>query len=250
MITIKSKREIELMKEAGAIVAYVLKEIEKYIKPGVSTLELDAIAENMIRSKGAIPSFKGYEGFPASICTSINNMLVHGIPSAKAILHEGDIISIDCGAMKHGYHGDAAYTYTVGKIDPKHQKLLDVTKQSLYEGLKQVKAGNRVGDISHAIQTYVESFGFSLPIEYTGHGIGQNMHEDPAIPNVGLSGTLERLKEGMCIAIEPMVFEGRPHCRTLSDGWGVVSKDGSWAAHFEHSVVVLKDGYEILTKEE
>ena len=247
MITIKSKREIELMKEAGAIVAYVLKEIEKYIKPGVSTLELDAIAENMIRSKGAIPSFKGYEGFPASICTSINNMLVHGIPSAKAILHEGDIISIDCGAMKHGYHGDAAYTYTVGKIDPKHQKLLDVTKQSLYEGLKQVKAGNRVGDISHAIQTYVESFGFSLPIEYTGHGIGQNMHEDPAIPNVGLSGTLERLKEGMCIAIEPMVFMGKPYCRTLSDGWGVVSKDGSWAAHYEHTVIVTDDGYEITT---
>ncbi len=249
MITIKSPREIELLKEAGRIVGHTHKVLQAAIKPGVSTLDLDRLAEKTITEMGATPSFKGYQGFPGSICTSINNMLVHGIPDHR-ILQEGDIISIDIGACYKGYHGDSAWSYGVGDIKPEHQKLLDVTRESLFKGLEQVKPGNYVGDIAHAIQTYVESFGFSLPIEYTGHGVGKNLHEDPAIPNVGMPHTLEKLKKGMVIAVEPMVFMGRPNCRTLPDGWGVVSKDGSWAAHFEHTVVITDEGYEITTKED
>ena len=247
MITIKSAREIALLKEAGRIVAHTHKVLAAAIKPGISTLDLDRLAEETIRSMDATPSFKGYQGFPGSICTSINNMLVHGIPDHR-ILREGDIISIDIGACYKGYHGDSAWSYGVGTIRPEHQKLLDVTEESLYKGLEMVKAGNHVGDISHAIQSYVESFGYSLPIEYTGHGVGKELHEDPAVPNVGKPHTLEKLKKGMVIAIEPMVFMGRPNCRTLPDGWGVVSKDGSWAAHFEHTIAITKDGPVILTK--
>lgn len=250
MISIKSPREIALMKEAGRIVALVHKKMKEVVKPGISTLELDRIAEEVILSHGATPSFKGYQGFPASICTSINEMLVHGIPDHR-ILKDGDIISIDVGACYKGYHGDSAWSYTVGEVsDPKVLDLMKVTEASLYEGLAQVKPGNRVGDIAHAIQTYVEAHGYSLPIEYTGHGIGTRVHEEPAVPNVGKAHTLEFLKKGMCIAVEPMVFMGKPHCRTLSDGWGVVSKDHSLAAHYEHTVVIVDDGYEILTKED
>lgn len=249
MISIKSQRELQLMKEAGRIVGLVHKKMAEVVRPGISTLELDRIAEEVIRSNGATPSFKGYQGFPGSICTSINNMLVHGIPDHR-ILHDGDIISIDVGACYKGYHGDSAWTYAVGNVSDEHLKLMQVTRDSLFEGLKQVKAGNKVGDIAHAIQTYVESYGYSLPIEYTGHGVGKHLHEDPAVPNVGRPHTLETLKAGMCIAVEPMVFMGKPHCRTLTDGWGVVSKDGSWAAHYEHTVIVTEDGYEITTKED
>ena len=249
MISIKSQRALQLMKEAGRIVGLVHKKMAEVVRPGISTLELDRIAEEVIRSNGATPSFKGYQGFPGSICTSINNMLVHGIPDHR-ILHDGDIISIDVGACYKGYHGDSAWTYAVGNVSDEHLKLMQVTHDSLFEGLKQVKAGNKVGDIAHAIQTYVESYGYSLPIEYTGHGVGKHLHEDPAVPNVGRPHTLETLKAGMCIAVEPMVFMGKPHCRTLTDGWGVVSKDGSWAAHYEHTVIVTEDGYEITTKED
>lgn len=238
------------MKEAGRIVALVHKKMKEVVKPGISTLELDRIAEEVIRSNGATPSFKGYQGFPASICTSINNMLVHGIPD-HTVLKNGDIISIDVGACYKGYHGDSAWSYTVGEVtDEKTLDLLKVTEEALYEGLAQIKPGNRVGDISYAIQKYVEARGYSLPIEYTGHGIGKCVHEDPAVPNVGRPHSLELLKKGMCIAVEPMIFMGKPHCRTLPDGWGVVSKDGSLAAHYEHTVVILSDGYEILTKED
>ena len=247
MITIKSRREIEHLKEAGRIVALVHEKMKEVVKPGISTYEIDKIAHEVIIANGATPSFKGYQGFPGSVCTSVNNMLVHGIPSKKVILNEGDIISIDVGACYKGYHGDSAWSYPVGKISKEHEQLMKVTHDSLFEGLKMVKNGNHVGDIANAIQTYVESFGYSLPIEYTGHGVGQNLHEDPSVPNVGLPHTLEKLKSGMCIAIEPMVFMGKPYCRTLSDGWGVVSKDGSWAAHYEHTVIVTDDGYEITT---
>lgn len=249
MISIKSQRELQLMREAGRIVGLVHKKMKEVVRPGISTLELDRIAEEIIRNNGATPSFKGYQGFPGSICTSVNNMLVHGIPDHK-ILHDGDIISIDVGACYKGYHGDSAWTYAVGNVSEEHLKLMQVTHDSLFEGLKQVKAGNHVGDIANAIQKYVESFGYSLPIEYTGHGVGRHIHEDPAVPNIGRPHSLEVLKAGMCIAVEPMVFMGKPHCRTLPDGWGVVSKDGSWAAHYEHTVIVTKDGYEITTKED
>ncbi len=249
MISIKSPREIELMDRAGTIVALVHKKMQEVVKPGISTLELDRIAEEVIRENGGTPSFKGYNGFPASICTSINDMLVHGIPD-KTILKDGDIISIDVGACYKGYHGDSAWSYTVGEVSPEVQRLMKVTEESLYQGLKMAKPGNRIGDIANAIQLYVEHFGYSLPIEYTGHGIGRSVHEEPYVPNVGRAHTLEFLKKGMCIAVEPMVFMGKPHCKTLADGWGVVSRDHSLAAHYEHTIAILDDGYKILTKED
>jgi len=237
------------MDQAGTIVALVHKKMLEVVKPGISTLELDRIAEEVIRSNGATPSFKNYQGFPASICTSINDMLVHGIPD-HTILKNGDIISIDVGACYKGYHGDSAWSYVVGEVtDPKTLDLMKVTEEALYVGLAQVKPGNRVGDIAHAIQTYVERHGYSTPIEYTGHGIGRSVHEDPSVPNVGNAHTGELLKKGMCIAVEPMVFMGKPHCKTLSDGWGVKSRDHSLAAHYEHTVAITDDGYKILTKE-
>ena len=249
MISLKSSREIELMDKAGTIVALVHKELKKVIKPGISTLEIDRISEKVIRDNGGTPSFKGLYGFPGSVCTSINDMLVHGIPD-HTILKDGDIISVDVGACYKGYHGDSAWSYTVGNVSDDALKLLKVTEESLYKGLEQAKPGNRVGDIANAIQSYVESFGYSLPIEYTGHGIGKSVHEDPYVPNVGEPHTLEYLKPGMCIAVEPMVFMGKPHCRTLKDGWGVVSKDHSLAAHYEHSVAITSYGCKILTKED
>lgn len=250
MISIKSPREIELMDIAGSIVAKVHKKMKEVIKPGISTLELDRIAEKVIRDNDATPSFKNYQGFPSAICASINDTLVHGIPD-HTILKDGDIITIDVGACYKGYHGDSGWTYTVGEVkDPKVLELLKVTEESLYLGLEQAKPGNHVGDIANAIQTYVESFGFSLPEEYTGHGIGRSVHEDPYVPNVGKPGTLQLLKKGMCIAVEPMVFMGKADCYTLADGWGVKSKDHSWAAHYEHTITITDDGCRILTKED
>lgn len=250
MITLKSTREIELMDKAGTVVALVHKRLKEVIRPGISTYEIDKICEEVIRANDATPSFKGLYGFPGSVCTSVNEMLVHGIPDKHTILKNGDIITVDVGACYKGYHGDSAWTYAVGEIAPETQKLLEVTEEALYKGLEMAKPGNRIGDIANAVQTYVESFGFSTPIEYTGHGIGKKVHEDPYVPNVGKPHTLELLKPGMCIAIEPMVFMGKPHCVTLKDGWGVVARDRSLAAHYEHSIAITKDGYKILTKED
>lgn len=200
----------------------------------------------MIRQQGASPSFKGYGGFPASICTSINSVLVHGIPDQTA-LKDGDLISIDIGACYKGYHGDAAWTFAVGRVSEEAVRLMEVTRQSLFIGLEQAKPGNRLSDISHAIGDFVEAHGYSVPIDYTGHGIGTHLHEEPAIPNFGSPGKGILLKEGMTFAIEPMVHAGKPHTRVLADDWTVVTKDGSLAAHYEHTIVITHDGYEILT---
>ncbi|MFI3283511.1 MAG: type I methionyl aminopeptidase [Erysipelotrichaceae bacterium] len=249
MISRKSKREIELMKQAGKIVAITHRVLRAAIKPGVTTKQLDDLAYKTIVSYGATPSFKGYGGFPGSICTSINEKLVHGIPD-NTKLKDGDIISIDIGANYKGYHGDSAWTYAVGEVSEEARKLMEVTEQALFKGLELVKPNNRIGDIGHAIQQYVEQHGYSLPIDYTGHGIGLHLHEDPAVPNIGRPNTLEVLKEGMCLAIEPMVHTGKPHTKVLADNWTVISKDKSLTAHYEHTVVIMADGYEILTKED
>lgn len=247
MISIKSQREIELMREAGRIVAYVHHAIASDIVPGITTLALDQRIESLILSQGASPSFKGYNGFPASSCCSINHVLVHGIPDHTQ-LKEGDIISIDIGVNYRGYHGDSAWTYAVGSISSEAQKLLDVTRQSLFVGLEQVKAGIHLSDVSHAIGEYVYAQGFSLPYEYTGHGIGSSLHEDPSIPNMGPPGQGPILKAGMTLAIEPMVHVGKPYTQTLSDNWTVITRDHSLAAHFEHTVLVLDNGCDILTQ--
>lgn len=249
MITLKSSREIELMDRAGTVVALVHKHLKEIIKPGISTLQIDRICEEIIRDNDCTPSFKNLYGFPGAVCVSVNEVLVHGIPD-HTILKDGDIVTVDVGACYKGYHGDSGWTYAVGEIKPEVRKLLEVTEDALYKGLEQAKPGNHVGDISNAIQTYVESFGYSTPIEYTGHGIGKKVHEDPSVPNVGKPHTLELLKAGMCIAVEPMVFMGKPHCVTLKDGWGVVNKERSLSAHYEHSIAITKDGYKILTKED
>lgn len=249
MISIKSQREIDLMREAGAIVARVHKRLLKEIKPGITTLQINKICEEVIKENGATASFKGLYDFPCAVCTSVNEVLVHGIPNNKK-LKEGDIISVDVGACFKGYHGDSAWSYAVGKISKEASDLLKVTEEALYEGLKQVKPGNRVGDISNAIQTYIESRGYYTPKEYTGHGVGKSVHEDPYVPNVGKKGEGPVLKKGMCLAIEPMVFTGTAKCKTLDDDWGVVAIDNSLAAHYEHTIVVTDEGYEILTKED
>lgn len=246
MITSKSKREIDLMRKAGEIVALAHQAVAEAIKPGITTGELDRIVEKVIRDHQATPSFKGYNGFPASICASVNEVLVHGFPS-KYALKEGDIISVDIGACYKGYHGDSAWTYAVGEVSEEAKHLMEVTKQSLYEGLKMVKAGVHLSDISNTIGEYVYSYGYSVPYEYTGHGIGANLHEDPAIPNYGPKGKGPILKAGMTLAIEPMVHRGKPFTKVLDDDWTVVTKDGSLAAHYEHTVLVTEEGYEILT---
>ncbi len=247
MIYLRSEQELKKLRRAGQIVALTHQELKKHLLPGVSTKELDHIAEQFIRSCGATPSFKGLYGFPSSICTSINQVLVHGIPD-HTILKEGDIIAIDIGACYEGYHGDSAWSYGIGKISQDAQRLLEVTEASLYVGLEQAKAGNRVGDISYAIQKYVEMHGYSIPRDYTGHGVGTNLHEDPIIPNFGLPNRGPKLAKGMVLAIEPMVHQGARETRVLSDDWTVVSSDGSLTAHYEHTIVVLDGGYEILTK--
>jgi methionyl aminopeptidase len=246
MIICKTEREIEIMRHAGKIVALTHQELKKHVQPGISTLELDAIAEKLIRSHDALPSFKGYNGFTGSICASVNEELVHGIPG-KRVLKEGDIISIDVGAQYNGYHGDSAWTYAVGKITEGDQKLLDVTETSLYKGLDEAKPGEKLSNISHAIQTYVEGFGFSIVREYVGHGVGADLHEDPQIPHYGPPGKGPRLKPGMVLAIEPMVNAGKRYVKTLSDNWTVVTTDGKKCAHFEHTVAITETGYEILT---
>ncbi|AGA56546.1 MAG: type I methionyl aminopeptidase [Thermobacillus sp.] len=246
MIVCKSAAELEYMREAGRIVAETHRLLKQAIKPGVTTAELDKLAEEYIRSQGAVPSFKGYNQFPASICASVNDELVHGIPGPR-VLNEGDIISIDIGAQFQGYHGDSAWTYPVGEISEEHRRLLEVTERSLMEGLKHVKAGVRLYTVSHAIQRVIEEAGMSVVREYVGHGIGTRLHEEPQIPNYGIPDRGPRLKPGMTLAIEPMVILGERYVRTLEDNWTVVTVDGTWCAHFEHTVAVTEDGCEILT---
>lgn len=247
MIICKTPREIEIMREAGRIVALTHQELKKHIVPGITTKELDKVAEAFIRKCNATPSFKGYNGFTGSICASVNEELVHGIPGDR-VLNNGDIISIDIGAEYNGYHGDSAWTYAVGSIDEETQRLLDVTEESLYKGLNEAKPGDRLSNISHAIQTYVEANGFSVVREYVGHGIGQDLHEDPQIPHYGPPNKGPRLKPGMVLAVEPMVNAGNRYVKTLADDWTVVTVDGKMCAHFEHTVAITETGFEILTK--
>lgn len=246
MIIRKTPREIEIMREAGRIVALTHKALKPHIVPGITTKELDNIAEKFIKSQGAYPSFKGYNGFPGSICVSVNEELVHGIPGSR-VLKEGDIISIDIGAKYNGYHGDSAWTYPVGEIDEESSRLLDVTEQSLYIGLKEASPGVRLSNISHAIQTYVEQNGFSIVREYVGHGIGQDLHEDPQVPHYGPPNFGPILKPGMVLCIEPMVNAGSRYVKTLADNWTVITVDGKRCAHFEHTIAITETGYEILT---
>ncbi|UTR16736.1 type I methionyl aminopeptidase [Salipaludibacillus sp. LMS25] len=247
MIICKTPRELDIMRQAGNIVALTHRELQKHIEPGITTKELDHIADTFIRENDAIPSFKGYNGFTGSICASVNDQLVHGIPGDR-VLKDGDIISIDIGAKYQGYHGDSAWTYPVGTIDDNTRKLLDVTEESLFKGLAEARPGERLSNISHAIQTYVETHGFSVVREYVGHGVGQNLHEDPQIPHFGPPGKGPRLKSGMVLAIEPMINAGTRHVRTLKDNWTVVTTDGEMCAHFEHTIAIVDTGYEILTK--
>ena len=246
MIILKSKKEIELMREAGKIVAETHEIIKTAITPGISTIELDKIAENNIRKYNAIPSFKGYGGFTGSICASINEEVVHGIPGNK-ILKEGDIISIDVGAYYKGYHSDAAKTHGVGMISEDDRKLIEVTRESFYEGIKFAKLGYRLSDISHSIQAHVEKQGFSVVRDLVGHGVGTELHEDPQIPNYGPAGKGPRLQEGMVLAIEPMINAGRYHVKTLADGWTIVTLDGKKSAHYEHTIAITEEEPLILT---
>ncbi|KIL34476.1 methionine aminopeptidase [Cohnella kolymensis] len=247
MIVCKSESELKLMREAGRIVAETHRLMKQAVEPGITTAELDRIADKYIRSQGAYPSFKGYNGFPASICASTNEELVHGFPGPRKLI-EGDIISIDIGAQYQGYHGDSAWTYGVGDISEQAQRLLEVTEASLYAGLELVRPDVRLFTVSHGIQKVIEEAGFSVVREYVGHGVGAELHEEPQIPNYGLPDRGPRLKPGMTLAIEPMVIVGERYVKTLSDNWTVVTVDGSLCAHFEHTIAVTEDGYEILTR--
>ncbi|NIK72245.1 MULTISPECIES: type I methionyl aminopeptidase [unclassified Paenibacillus] len=247
MIICKSDSELRYMREAGRIVAETHRIMAEAVKPGVTTLELDQLAEAYIRSQGAEPSFKGYNGFPASICASVNDELVHGFPGPRK-LNEGDIISIDIGAEYKGYHGDSAWTYPVGNVSDEVKRLLEVTEESLYAGVNLIRPDVRLFTISHAVQQVAEAAGFSIVREFVGHGIGKDLHEEPQIPNYGIPDRGPRLKPGMVLCIEPMVNIGERYVRTLEDNWTVVTEDGSWCAHFEHTVAVTEDGFEILTK--
>ena len=247
MINIKSKREIDLLKEAGRMTYLTHQEVKKHIKPGITTNELDKIAEEFILKNGCTPSFKNYNGFPKSICASINDEVVHGIPSNRK-LKEGDIISIDIGVCYKGYHGDSAWTYPVGTISKEKEYLLEHTEKSLFEGLSMIKSGNRLGDVCSAIGTYAKEHNLGIVRELVGHGVGAKLHEDPEIPNYGVAGTGPILKEGMVLAIEPMLNLGSDDVVMLDDDWTIVTEDESDSAHFEHTIVITKDGYEILTR--
>lgn len=246
MIYLKTDLQIQKMRDAGKIVAETLAKVEEAVRPGISTKELDRIAEDYILGCNAKPSFKGYCGFPASICASINEEVIHGIPGDR-VLVEGDIISIDCGAIYKGFQGDAARTFPVGKITPDVQKLIDVTKQSFFEGIKQAIVGNKIGNISHAVQTYAESNGFSVVRDYVGHGIGKKMHEDPHVPNFGEPNRGPKLVRGMAIAVEPMINMGVPDVLDTANGWTVITADNRPSAHYENSIAILDNGPEILT---
>ncbi|PKM49235.1 MAG: type I methionyl aminopeptidase [Firmicutes bacterium HGW-Firmicutes-7] len=246
-ILIKNNQEIELMREAGKIVALTHQLIEQKIRAGMTTLELDQIAEEFIRSKNSEPSFKGYNGYPASICVSINSEVVHGIPSKHRRIVEGDIVSIDIGAMYKGYHGDAARTHGVGRISDEAKHLIKITEESFYEGIKMAKAGNHLHQISETIQSYVEHNGCSVVRDLVGHGIGKDIHEEPQIPNYKPIGRGPKLQMGMVLAIEPMVNAGRYEVRVLEDDWTVVTLDKSLSAHYENTILITEDGYELLT---
>ena len=246
MIIIKNHNEITLMKKAGKIVGETLLLLEKEVKPGVTTVDLDRMAEEFITKHGAKPSFKGLYGFPSSLCISVNEQVIHGFPGAY-VLEEGDIVSIDCGALFDGFHGDAARTFPVGNISVDAQKLIDITKESFFQGIKFAKEGNKLTDISYGIQSYVEAAGFSVVRDFVGHGIGKKVHEDPNVPNFGKPGRGPKLIEGMVLAIEPMVNAGTHKVKTFKDGWTVVTADSSLSAHYENTVAILSDGPEILT---
>ncbi len=246
-VTIKTAKEIELMRESCRLLEIVHNELAEIIKPGISTLEIDRYGEHRIRALGGIPNFKNYNGYPASICVSVNDEVVHGIPNKHRILQEGDIVSLDAGLIYKGYHSDAARTYGVGQVSPEAQKLMDVTKQSFFEGIKFARAGNHLHDISNAIGKYAQSFGYGVVRDLVGHGIGTSLHEDPQIPNFPQKTKGIRLQPGMTLAIEPMITMGRPEVCWMDDDWTVVTEDESWAAHYENTVLITEGEPEILT---
>lgn len=246
-VSIKSEKQIALMRESGRLLAIVHEELHKALRPGMSTLDIDRLGEEIIRSFGCVPNFKNYNGYPASICTSINDEVVHGIPTKSRIIKEGDIISFDAGLIYKGYHSDAARTWGVGEISPEAQRLIDVTRESFFRGIANAKEGNHLRDISGAIQDYVEGNGYSIVRDLVGHGIGTSLHEDPEIPNFRTKGRGLRLQAGMTLAIEPMVNAGGAEVAMLDDDWTVVTSDGSLAAHYENTILITKDGCEILT---
>jgi len=250
VIICRSAAELEKMRTAGRLVGEVLTELAGHVAPGVTTADLDALAEKRIAAAGATPAFKGYHGYPATICASVNEEVIHGIPSGRRILNEGDIVSIDVGAVLDGYFGDSAITLPVGQVSEDAARLLLASEESLYKAIEVVKPGARVSDIGHAVQKHVEAFGFSVVREFVGHGIGQKMHEEPQVPNYGEPGRGPRLAEGMVLAIEPMVNAGKPAVKVLADGWTAVTRDGTLSAHFEHTVAVTADGPWILTARE
>ena len=247
MIVLKTGRELKIMREACRISAGALQTVGKAIEPGVTTAELDRLAEEYIRSQGAVPNFKNYEGYPATACISINNEVIHGIPSASRKLAAGDIVSVDLGAKFDGYHGDNAATFACGDISREAKRLMDTTRESLYEGIRAACAGGRIGDIGHAVQSYVEAAGYSVVRKFVGHGVGTQLHEAPEVPNFGTPGRGIRLMPGMTLAIEPMVNMGGSDVKILPDGWTVLTRDGSLTAHFEHTIVITADGPQIMT---
>jgi methionyl aminopeptidase len=247
MITLKSAHEIDQMRRAGAVVARILQDMAEMVAPGITTWDLDRLAESRIRELGAKPAFKGYHGFPACVCISVNEEVVHGIPSKKKVLKEGDIVGVDFGVSLDGWFGDSARTIPVGKVAPEARKLLEVTQKSLELGIAQAREGNRIFDIGHVIQNYVEGFGYGVVREFVGHGIGRALHEEPQVPNYGPRGKGLALKAGMVLAIEPMINAGSPEVKVLADGWTAVTKDRSLSAHFEHTVAITPDGPSVLT---
>lgn len=248
MIYLKNAQQLDCMRRSGALLYEVLCRLREAIKPGMSTAELDVYAEQLIRKHKAIPSFLDYQGYPASICASINDEVVHGIPADDAILKEGDVLSIDCGLILDGWQADSAFTVGVGSITPDKQQLIDVTEESFYKGIRKAIAGNHLGDIGHAIQSFTEGFGYGVVRDLTGHGIGRNMHEEPSVPNFGRPGHGTRLRAGMTLAIEPMITMGDYHVAELEDGWTIVTEDGSICSHYEHTIAVNERGLpEILT---
>ncbi|MGK5082825.1 type I methionyl aminopeptidase [Bdellovibrionota bacterium FG-1] len=247
MISLKSDRELNIMRKAGGIVAQILEDMAALIKPGITTADIDFFAESRCKDLKALPAFKGYHGFPASVCISVNDEVVHGIPSKKRVLNEGDIVGLDFGVIYEGWHGDAARTVPVGRISSEAQKLVDATRESLMRGVAQCREGNRVFDIGHAIQNYVEGLGYSVVREFVGHGIGRALHEEPQVPNYGPRGKGLQLKSGMVLAVEPMINAGSYEVKVLKDGWTAVTVDRSLSAHFEHTVAITPRGPEILT---
>ena len=247
MIYLKSDRELELMRKAGKIVAQILNEMCDMVKPGVSTFEIDKFGESRCKDFKVVPAFKGYHGFPATVCISVNDEVVHGIPSKKRVLKDGDIVGLDFGVAYDGWYGDSARTVAVGLVKPEAKKLMEITQKSLELGIEQAREGNRIFDIGHAVQNYVEGFGYGVVREFVGHGIGRALHEEPQVPNYGPKGKGMQLKVGMVLAIEPMINAGGPEVKVLSDGWTAVTKDNSLSAHFEHTVAITPNGPEILT---